>query len=115
MRFILTTVIMTMLTQPVWAFTTYSCFTKAFVGMQYGQFVEQDVEPFEMTVSYDGIEFGAGKFFKSLVMDVDYYSSEEHFHASSESSLAHFKYPHLNFGSVNQGQTVGLDAICHKF
>ena len=116
MRFIFTTIILTMLAQPAWASTPYTCFIDEVFGISNGEFVNPEVAPFKINVSDDGVNFVANKFFQNLPIGIKDSSNHEQFRASFEpSAFMHFDYPYLYFGSVYSRNSVSLYAICRQF
>ncbi len=116
MRLILTTIMLTMLSQPVWASTPYTCFTKEVSGISNGEFVNPKVKPFKINVSDDGVNFVADSFFHNLSIGTKDSSDHEQFRASFEPpAFIHFDYPYLYYGSAYPRNTVSLFAICRQF
>ena len=116
MRFILTTIIFTMVLPPAWASTPYTCFTEEVSGISNGEFVNPEVKPFKINVSDDGVNFVADSFFHNLSIGTKDSSDHEQFRASFEpSAFIHFDYPYLYYGSAYPRNTVSLFAICRQF
>ena len=116
MHVLLTTIIMTMLSQPAWASTTYTCFAEEVFGISSGEFVNPEVSPFKINVSDDGVNFVANSFFQNLSMSTKDTSNHEQFRALFEpSAFINFDYPYLYFGSAYPRNSFSLEAICHKF
>ena len=116
MRHIPTSIILAMLSQPVWASTPYTCFAEEVSGISNGEFVNPEVKPFKINVSDDGVNFVADSFFHNLSIGTKDSSDHEQFRASFEpSAFIHFDCPYLYYGSAYPRNTVSLFAICRQF
>ena len=116
MRLFLTTIILTMLAQPLRTSTPYTCFAEEVSGISNGEFVNPEVKPFKINVSDDGVNFVADSFFHNLSIGTKDSSDHEQFRASFEpSAFIHFDYPYLYYGSAYPRNTVSLFAICRQF
>ena len=125
MRLILTTIILTMLAQPVWAQTVFFCVMTEFASVSDSGTKRFVPERFKMSVDQKNVKFGSGGYLDNAAMEVTrYFSYNSSFYAKTviggsdngvPLAIAKYEPPNFYFSSVMTDVIDSFHATCDKF
>jgi hypothetical protein len=120
MRLLLTTIILTMLAQPVWAQTVYYCVMTEFSRISADNLEAKEPQRFKMSVDLKEVKF-AGGYLNGVSLDVTHnFVSDSGLLAKADTPwstniIATFKPPNLYLSSIFIDAVDSFHATCEKF
>ena len=120
MRLILTTIILTMLAQPVWAQTVYYCSINVVAKIDSEEMITYKNERFKMSVSAEEIKFESkGYLLRKKVLKPNFFGGDTYFTAQDSTVdgriLAQFYAPNFSYSRVDANEVISFTATCEKF
>jgi hypothetical protein len=120
MRFILTTIILTMLAQPVWAQSVYYCVMTNLYSIEGAKLKEYEPERFIMMVGKKQVNFSKG-YMSAIVLEVVTAYQDSSFSAKFDLAegtpyaIARYEPPHFRYSVVSSKDIVSVQATCEEF